>query len=109
MLMSLYDDEEPMYANASLANLKFLRRNMKDGIVSFGILYWDIFDTLPYIYPTFTKAENITITCELEKTGKGIKCLTPRIELTTENGYFTNLFEFVGRIEAEKNRITYLK
>ncbi|GBD92035.1 hypothetical protein BMS3Abin04_02768 [bacterium BMS3Abin04] len=193
MLMSLYDDEEPMYAKASLANLIFLRKNMKNGIVGYGILYWDLFNTPPCIYPTFTKAENIAMAYEMEKSGertveqmpaekinwlkefktldlvelrtknimatitayrykdikkgykrkymyrpdggsvsnlwveghgylqagsqteyyrwepmsfpeaKGIKCLTPRIELTTDVGYFTNLFEFDGRIEAKRN------
>ncbi|VAX22648.1 hypothetical protein MNBD_IGNAVI01-2095 [hydrothermal vent metagenome] len=191
-LMSLYDNEEPMYANASLKNLLYLRKNMKDGIIGYGILYWDIFDTPPCIYPTFAKAKNIAMAYELETTDKreartiptekigwmkyfktldlvevrtknimatitayrykdikkgykrkymfrpdggsisnlwveghgylqagsqteyhrwepmsfpeaeGIKCLTPRIELNTENGYFTNLFEFDGRIETRK-------
>ena len=30
-------------------------------------------------------------------------CLTPRIEFTNENGYFTNLYEFEGRITAAKS------
>lgn len=190
VLMSLYDNDNPMYANALLKSLQYLRKNMKDGIIGYGIMYWDIFDTPPCIYPTFTKAKSIAMAYEMEKDdpkeyqslqsekigwikhfktldvvevrtknimatitayrykdikkgykrkymfrpaggsisnlwvkghgylqagsqteyhrwepmsfpeAEGIKCVTPRIELTTDNGYFTNLFEFDGRIKV---------
>lgn len=34
---------------------------------------------------------------------EGILCLTPRIEFEDENGYFTNLYEFNGRLKVQKD------
>jgi hypothetical protein len=175
-------------------NLEFLRTNMKGGIIGYGPQHWEIFDTPPCIYPTFTKAKNLALAHELEhretrklsplptqvtgwmryfktldvaqvRTGQimatltaygyedhaarakskymyrpsggtisnlwvqdhgflqassvteysrpepmtfpeapGIRCLTPRIEFTDTNGYFTNLFDFDGRLEADSAR-----
>lgn len=190
VLMALYADQNPMYTSASLKSLQYLRKNMKNGIIGYGIMYWKIFDTPPCIYPTFTKAKSIAMSYELEEKdqreykplqtekigwvkhfqtldvvevrtknimatvtayrykdikkgykrkymfrpsggaisnlwveghgylqagsqteyhrwepmsfpeAEGIKCLTPRIELTTVNGYFTNLYEFDGMIKV---------
>ncbi|MBK8946335.1 MAG: hypothetical protein IPM32_13850 [Ignavibacteriae bacterium] len=192
VLMALYKDEDPIYANASKLNLEFLRKNIKDGIVSYGSLYWEIFNDPPCIYPTFAKAKNLAMAYELddekpfeikniytqnknwikhfntlnvvlfrtdeivstitaynykdyEKVNKSkymyrpaggsisnlwieghgylqagsqteyhrwepmhfpeaenVKALTPRIELKTKDGYFTNLYEFDSRIVSEK-------
>ncbi|MCB9210668.1 MAG: hypothetical protein H6609_14975 [Ignavibacteriales bacterium] len=66
VLMALYKDENPIYANASKLNLEFLRKNIRDGIVSYGSLYWEIFDNPPCIYPTFAKAKNLAMAYELD-------------------------------------------
>lgn len=66
VLFSLFADEDPRYATASLKNLEFLRTNMKGGIIGYGPQHWEIFDTPPCIYPTFTKAKNLALAYELE-------------------------------------------
>ena len=66
VLFSLFADEDPRYATASLKNLEFLRTNMKNGIIGYGPQHWEIFDTPPCIYPTFTKAKNLALAYELE-------------------------------------------
>jgi hypothetical protein len=66
VLFQLFADEDARYAAASLRNLQFLRKNMKDGIVGYGPHHWELFDTQPCIYPTFAKAKNIAFAYSLE-------------------------------------------
>jgi hypothetical protein len=66
VLFSLFADEDPRYATASLKNLEFLRTNMHGGIIGYGPQHWEIFNTPPCIYPTFTKAKNLALAFDLE-------------------------------------------
>jgi len=61
VLFSLYADEDPQYANASLRNLNFLKQNMAGDLIGYGLQHTEVFDTPPCIYPTFTKAKNIAM------------------------------------------------
>lgn len=65
-LFSLYADEDPRYATASLRNLKFIRENMVKDLVGYGLHHELIFNTPPCIYPTFAKAKNLALAFELE-------------------------------------------
>lgn len=66
VLFSLYADDDPRYANASLKNLEYLKTCMRDGIVGYGPHHWQIFESPPCIYPTFAKAKNLAFAYELE-------------------------------------------
>ena len=61
VLFSLFSDEDPVYSNASIRNLEYLRTCMKDGIVGYGPHHWRVMDYPPCIYPTFTKAKNLAM------------------------------------------------
>jgi hypothetical protein len=67
VLFSLFSHEDPRYATAAWRNLEFLRSCMKEGIVGYGPLYWEIFDTPPCIYPTFAKAKNLAMAYQFER------------------------------------------
>ena len=66
VLFSLYADEDPRYANASLRNLQFLRSNITSGLVGYGPQHAELFNTPPCIYPTFAKAKNLALAYMLE-------------------------------------------
>jgi len=66
VLFSLYADEDPRYANASLRNLQFLRSNITAGLVGYGPQHAELFNTPPCIYPTFAKAKNLALAYTLE-------------------------------------------
>ncbi|WP_217603022.1 hypothetical protein [Chitinophaga sp. GbtcB8] len=66
VLFSLYADEDPRYANASLRNLLFLRKNIIAGLVGYGPQHAKLFNTPPCIYPTFAKAKNLALAYTLE-------------------------------------------
>lgn len=193
ILFSLYADEDPRYASASLKNLEYLQKNiLPNGLIGYGPQHEEVMHHPPCIYPTFTKAKNLALAYELEtkpnrvlvklptedtgwfkhfktvnvtqvrtenfmatitaygykdyKAGAkskymyrpaggaisslwvkdhgyltassvtsysrpepmsfpeapGVQSLTPRIEFTDSLGYFTNLFEFDGRMETEQ-------
>lgn len=61
ILFSLFLDKNDQYRTAAIRNMQFLEKCMKNGIVGFGPLYYDIFDNIPCIYPTFAKAKNLAM------------------------------------------------
>ncbi len=66
-LFSLYADDDPRYASASLKNLDFLKKNlMPDSLIGYGPHHGRVFSTPPCIYPTFTKAKNLALAYSLE-------------------------------------------
>ncbi|GEP96575.1 hypothetical protein CCY01nite_28350 [Chitinophaga cymbidii] len=68
VLFSLYADEDPRYASASLKNLQYLRKNiLASGLIAYGPQHEEVMDFPPCIYPTFTKAKNLAMAYELEK------------------------------------------
>jgi hypothetical protein len=191
VLCSLLGNQDPGFYTVSARNLEYLKTCMKNGLVGYGPMHWDIMHDDPCIYPTFAKAKNLamalaylekdppeypglpndqsgltifptlnlatirtknfcaTVTAYGYKDPKGseskymfrptggaisnlwlagwgyltassqteyhrwepmhfpeadtLKSLTPRIEFTNENGYFTNLFEFDATVFFEKN------
>lgn len=58
-LFALYAKEDPAYVTAALKNLRYLKTNIKEGIIGYGPQQWEVFSDPPCIYPTFTKAKNI--------------------------------------------------
>ncbi len=66
VLFSLFADEDPQYANASLRNLHFLEKNITGDLIGFGLQHNELFDTPPCIYPSFTKAKNIAMAYSFE-------------------------------------------
>lgn len=66
VLFSLYADEDPQYANASLRNLHFLKQNMTGDLIGYGLQHTEVFNYPPCIYPTFTKAKNIAMAYSFE-------------------------------------------
>ena len=90
-LLSLYADEDERYAAASYKNLLFLRKNILfGGLIGYGPHHARVFETLPCIYPTFTKAKNLALAYQLEE-----KESRPYAKIPTENTgwfkYFDNL------------------
>jgi hypothetical protein len=67
VVFSLYADEDPRYASASLKNLQYLRKNiLQSGLIGYGPQHEAVMDHPPCIYPTFTKAKNLALAYELE-------------------------------------------
>ena len=71
VLFSLFMDKNDQYRTAAIRNIQFLKTCMKDGIVGFGPLYYDIYDYQPCIYPTFTKAKNMAMAVAFAKADAG--------------------------------------
>lgn len=70
-LFSQFMDKNDQYRTAAIRNIEFLRTCMKDGIVGFGPLYYDIYDYQPCIYPTFAKAKNMAMAVAFAKADTG--------------------------------------
>ena len=66
VLFTLFADEDPRYATASLRNLFFLRENKYEDLIGFGPQQAELYNTAPCIYPTFAKAKNLAMAYELE-------------------------------------------
>lgn len=67
IVFSLYADEDPRYASASLKNLQYLRKNiLQNGLIGYGPQHEAVMDHPPCIYPTFTKAKNLALAYALE-------------------------------------------
>jgi hypothetical protein len=67
VLFTLFADDRPYYATAAYKNLQYLRSNIKQGFVGYGPQYAELFNKLPCVYPTFTKAKNLALAYSLEK------------------------------------------
>ncbi len=61
LLFSLFLDKNDQYRTAAIKNMQYLQTCTRNGIVGFGPLYYDLFDDLPCIYPTFAKAKNMAM------------------------------------------------
>ncbi len=72
LLFSLFLDKNDQYRTAAIRNMDYLQSCMKDGIVGFGPLYFDIFGELPCIYPTFAKAKNMAMAMAFVTADAGI-------------------------------------
>ncbi len=77
LLFSLFMNKSDQYRTAAIRNMEFMRTCMKDGILAFGPLYYDIFDDLPCIYPTFAKAKNLAMAIAFANTDAGELPLLP--------------------------------
>ena len=95
VLFSLYTDEDPRYASASFRNLQFIRKNMADDLIGYGLHHQAIFDTPPCIYPTFAKAKNIALAYELET-----KQTRELVRLPTDKPNWVKLFPTLDVFEV---------
>jgi hypothetical protein len=67
VLFSLYADENPSYAAASLRNLSFIEKNItRSGLLGYGPMHDDVFSEQGCIYPSFTKSKNIAMAYAFE-------------------------------------------
>lgn len=64
-------DKNDQYRTAAIKNMQFLETCIQNGIIGFGPLYYDIFDKLPCIYPTFAKAKNLAMAIAFAKADSG--------------------------------------
>lgn len=71
VLFSLFMDKNDQYRTAAIRNIQFLRTCMRDGVVGFGPLYYDMYGYDPCIYPTFTKAKNMAMAIAFVKADAG--------------------------------------
>lgn len=71
ILFSLYMDKNDQYRTAAIKNMQFLETCIQNGIIGFGTLYYEIFDSLPCIYPTFAKAKNLAMAIAFAKADSG--------------------------------------
>lgn len=71
VLFSMFMDKNDQYRTAAIRNIQFLQTCMKDGVVGFGPLYFDIYEDPPCIYPTFTKAKNMAMAVAFAKADAG--------------------------------------
>ncbi len=77
LLFSLFLNENAQYRTAAIRNMHYLRSCTKNGIVGFGPLYYEIFDQLPCIYPTFAKAKNLAMSIAFASDNGGPVPLLP--------------------------------
>jgi hypothetical protein len=67
VLFSLYADTDPVYANASLRNLAFIEKSItRSGLLGYGPMHDQVFTDAACIYPTFTKAKNLSMAWAFE-------------------------------------------
>lgn len=71
LLFSLFMDKNDQYRTAAIKNMQYLETCTENGIVGFGPLYYNIFDNLPCIYPTFAKAKNLAMAIAFGKADAG--------------------------------------
>lgn len=76
-LFSMFADDDPVYANAGVQNLRYIQTCIKDGVLGFGPQHFEIFKQEMCIYPTFTKAKNIAFAWELEHRDSRPQALLP--------------------------------
>jgi len=100
ILFALYSDEDPVYSSAAFKNLRFLRKCMKRGFVGYGALHWEIFGKPLCIYPTFTKAKNISIAHTLLKDE-----LIDPVLLPTEKTGWIKYFKTLDVVELRTDNI----
>jgi hypothetical protein len=72
ILFSLFADNDPRYRTAAYRNLELLRQMHHNGIVGYGPHYYELFDQLPCIYPTFVRSKNLAMTVEYGEQEEGI-------------------------------------
>lgn len=77
VLFSLFMDENDQCRTAAIRNIQFLETCIRNGLIGFGPLYFDAFDTLPCIYPTFAKAKNLAMAIAFAKADSGILAPLP--------------------------------
>jgi hypothetical protein len=95
VLFSLYADADPRYASASIRNLRFIKENMVQDLIGYGLHHQAIFDTQPCIYPTFAKAKNIALAYELEN-----KETREPAALPTDQGNWIKAFPTIDVVEV---------
>jgi len=94
VLFSLYADEDKRYASASFRNLEFLRKNIIDGLVGYGLQHAALFKTPACIYPSFAKAKNIAMAYELET-----KAIRDKADLPADATGWLKLFPTLDVVE----------
>lgn len=77
VLFSLFLDKNDQYRTAAIKNMQYIQKCTQNGIIGFGPLYYDIFDNLPCIYPTFTKAKNLAMALAFAETNNDSGKLAP--------------------------------
>jgi hypothetical protein len=100
VLFSLYADEDPRYAAASLRNLNFLKKNMTDDLIGYGLQHKQLFNTPPCIYPSFAKAKNIAMAYELET-----KAVRELVDLPSDASGWLKLFPTLDVIEVRTKNL----
>ncbi|MFA7420118.1 MAG: hypothetical protein WCZ90_10575 [Melioribacteraceae bacterium] len=100
VLFSMYSDDDPVYASAALKNLQFLKTCMKNGLVGYGSLHWEVFNKPLCIYPTFTKAKNIALAYMLES-----NAIKKSVLLPTEKPGWIKYFKTLDVVEVRTKNI----
>jgi hypothetical protein len=100
ILFSMYSNEDPVYTSAAVKNLQFLRTCMRNGLVGYGSLHWEVFKKPLCIYPTFTKAKNIALAYMLES-----KDLKKSVLLPTEKVGWIKYFKTLDVVELRTKNI----
>jgi hypothetical protein len=84
ILFTLFADDDPRYAAASLRNLNFLRQCMYKDLIGYGPQHEAVFGAAPCIYPTFAKAKNIAMAYSYEtkavRTDAPLPCDSPGLK-----------------------------
>lgn len=69
VLFSLLSEYDERYLTAAFRNLSYLKTCMKNGLVGYGPLHWEIMEE-PCIYSTFAKAKNLAMAHSFLKNDK---------------------------------------
>ena len=80
----LFTGEDERFNSAALLNLKYLTKMMKNGIIAYGPLYWELHEKPPSLFPTFARAGNLALTIEF---GDHATDVTPALPCEIMNWY----------------------
>jgi hypothetical protein len=77
ILFGLYSKDNPVYREAALLNMKYFMTMVKNGLLTYGPDYYQMFNNPPCIYPTFCRAKNLALTILYGDQTKGYPAKIP--------------------------------
>lgn len=105
ILFSLFAADNPAYRTAAVANMNYFMSLKKDGLITYGPGYYEIFKSRPCIYPTFCRAKNLSMAILYGEQNPG-----PGTELPTQKiswgKYFKTLDVALVRTENFMTTVT---
>jgi hypothetical protein len=119
ILFSLFSKDDTRFLTAAMRNLEYLRGMIHEGMIGSGPQYFNLYESLPCIYPTFARAKNLALAVELGNQEDGIPGILPSEEIgmlkvfktvkvalaRTENFYTTiSAYDYIDQLNWGEGR-----